>query len=39
MIDLILIVFVGAVFYGGFRCGARFHTIVAMKAAVVGWFK
>jgi hypothetical protein len=39
MIDLILLVFVGAVFYGGFKCGAKFQTLSALKAAVVSYFK
>ncbi len=39
MIDLILMIFVLAVFYGGFVCGSRFHTLVALKAWAVGLFK
>ena len=39
MIDLILLVFVLAVFAGGFWCGQKFRTIAGMRAAVKAWFK
>lgn len=39
MIDLILLVFVLAVFAAGFWCGQKFRTVVAMKSAIASWFK
>jgi hypothetical protein len=37
MIDLILLAFFLGVYYLGFWCGNRFHTLTAMKDAVVKW--
>jgi hypothetical protein len=37
MVDLILFVFVIAVFYAGFWCGAKFGTIKNAVAYVKGW--
>lgn len=39
MIDLILLVFVLAVFAAGFWCGKKFRTFAAMRAAAKAWFK
>lgn len=39
MVDLILLVFVLAVFAVGFWCGQKFQTAAAMVTAVKGWFK
>lgn len=39
MVDLILLVFVLAVFAVGFWCGQKFRTVAGMKAAIGGWFK
>ena len=39
MIDLILLFFVFGVFYGGFWCGNKYHTLSAMKAAALAYFK
>jgi hypothetical protein len=39
MVDLILLVFVLAVFAAGFWCGQKFHTVAGMKEAIAGWFK
>lgn len=38
MIDLILLVFVLAVFAAGFWCGQKFRTFAAMRSAVKSWF-
>ena len=39
MVDLILLVFVLAVFAAGFWCGQKFKTTAAMVTAFKGWFK
>lgn len=39
MIDLILLVFVLAVFAAGFWCGQKFRTTAGMVEAIKGWFK
>lgn len=39
MVDLILLVFVLAVFAAGFWCGQKFRTVAGLKAAVISWFK
>ncbi len=39
MVDLILLVFVLAVFAAGFWCGNKFRTVAAMKSAIAAWFK
>lgn len=38
MVDLILLVFVLAVYAAGFWCGQKFRTVAAMKTAFVAWF-
>ena len=39
MVDLILLVFVLAVFAAGFWCGQRYRTLAGMKEAFIGLFK
>ena len=39
MVDLILLVFVLAVFAAGFWCGQKFRTVAGMKSAIAAWFK
>lgn len=39
MVDLILLIFVLAVFAAGFWCGQKFRTVTGMKSAIAGWFK
>ena len=39
MVDLILLVFVLAVFAAGFWCGAKYRNVAGLKAAIAGWFK
>ena len=37
MIDLIILVMLGATFYGGFKCGNKFATLRAMASAAKAW--
>lgn len=39
MVDLILLVFVLAVFAAGFWCGKKYRTVAAMKSAILALFK
>lgn len=39
MIDVILLVFVLAVFYGGFYLGAKYQTLRATWSAFTGWIE
>ena len=39
MVDLILMIFVLAVFAAGFWCGQKFRTVAAMKSAILALFK
>lgn len=39
MVDLILLVFVLAVYAAGFWCGQKYRTVAGMKAAIADWFK
>ena len=39
MVDLILLVFVLAVYAAGFWCGGKYRTLAGMKAAIGAWFK
>ena len=39
MVDLILLVFVLAVYAAGFWCGQRYRTLAGMKDAFLAWFK
>jgi len=37
MIDLILFVFMLGIYIGGFWCGKKFGSVVAMKDAFIKW--
>ena len=39
MVDLILMIFVLAVFAAGFWCGKKYRTVAGMKSAIAAWFK